>query len=145
MSREEASTDLLLIDAFSGDGIPVHLLTREAAQIYQQNVTTKGLILFHISNRYYDLRPVLKAMASDLKWHGAMNIPKSDDRPYNHPPQCVAMSRNVNTLRPLLDRGWVLFGSEDGLEKVAPWTDDYVNILAPLFLQFRTQYWNGAE
>ncbi len=51
--------DLLAIDAFSSDSIPVHLLTRECFDVYLQQVNQDGIILFHISNRFIDLRPVL--------------------------------------------------------------------------------------
>lgn len=57
--------DVLVIDAFSSDSIPLHLLTREALSLYQRKVTPGGVILFHISNRYVDLRPVLAALATD--------------------------------------------------------------------------------
>lgn len=57
--------DVLVIDAFSSDSIPVHLLTREAMALYRRKLVPNGVILFHISNRYLDLTPVLAALASD--------------------------------------------------------------------------------
>jgi hypothetical protein len=57
--------DVIVVDAFSSDSIPMHLLTREALALYQRKLTADGLILFHISNRYIDLRPVLAALAAD--------------------------------------------------------------------------------
>lgn len=57
--------DVLVIDAFSSDSIPLHLLTREALALYQRKLTANGVILFHISNRYVDLRPVVSALAAD--------------------------------------------------------------------------------
>jgi hypothetical protein len=51
--------DILVIDAFSGDSVPVHLLTTDAIREYKAHMKDKGLILFHISNRYLDLAPVL--------------------------------------------------------------------------------------
>jgi spermidine synthase len=55
--------DALVIDAFSSDSIPMHLLTREALTLYFSKLTTGGVVLFHISNRYLDLEPVVAALA----------------------------------------------------------------------------------
>jgi len=57
--------DLIVIDAFSSDAIPVHLVTREALATYRGALATGGFITFHISNRYFDLGPVLAALAED--------------------------------------------------------------------------------
>jgi hypothetical protein len=57
--------DVVVIDAFSSDSIPVHLLTREALALYRRKLSPDGVILFHISNRYLDLAPVLAALAED--------------------------------------------------------------------------------
>ena len=59
------SDDLIVIDAFSSDSIPLHLLTREALALYQRKLVPGGLVLFHISNRYLDLAPVVAALAAD--------------------------------------------------------------------------------
>ncbi|MBX3248046.1 MAG: fused MFS/spermidine synthase [Myxococcales bacterium] len=55
--------DLLVIDAFSGDAVPLHLLTLEALDVYRERVRPGGLVLYHVSNRYLDLRPPLRAAA----------------------------------------------------------------------------------
>jgi hypothetical protein len=57
--------DAIVIDAFSSDSIPVHLLTREALALYQRKLAADGVILFHVSNRYLDLVPVIAALAAD--------------------------------------------------------------------------------
>lgn len=61
----EASFDLLVLDAFSSDAIPVHLMTREAVSRYRSRLKPGGLIAFHISNRYLNLRPILAKLADD--------------------------------------------------------------------------------
>jgi len=64
MERQESQQfDALFVDAFSGDAIPAHLLTREALEIYRRHVKPDGLIAFHISNRYLDLVPVVAGLA----------------------------------------------------------------------------------
>jgi hypothetical protein len=57
---------VLVIDAFSGDSIPVHLLTREAVMLYRDRITPSGVIALHVSNRFLDLRPVVSQIAADL-------------------------------------------------------------------------------
>jgi hypothetical protein len=58
--------DLIVLDAFSSDAIPVHLLTKEAIEIYLRNIKDNGIIAFHISNRYFDLRRPLQRIAHEL-------------------------------------------------------------------------------
>ena len=55
--------DVLVLDAFSGDAIPVHLLTSEAMQIYSRHLKTSGVLAVHISNSYFDLEPVVSVLA----------------------------------------------------------------------------------
>ncbi len=64
MEREEPQRfDVLAIDAFSSDSIPVHLITLEALQVYERHMAEGGIIAFHVSNRYLDLKPVVDQMA----------------------------------------------------------------------------------
>jgi SAM-dependent methyltransferase len=73
MERQDLSDDekykIVVVDAFSSDAIPIHLITREALKMYLTKITPDGLICFHISNRYLDLKPVLAnlARAENLK------------------------------------------------------------------------------
>ncbi len=59
----DGAYDLIILDAYSSDAIPMHLLTREAIGLYMRKLSPSGLLLFHISNRYLDLEPVLGAVA----------------------------------------------------------------------------------
>jgi spermidine synthase len=58
--------DVLAIDAFSGDAIPVHLLTREAFALYAATLEADGVLAVHVSNRYLDLKPVVRGLAREL-------------------------------------------------------------------------------
>jgi hypothetical protein len=70
LEREEPQHfDLLVLDAFSGDAVPAHLLTEEAFEIYQRHLKPDGMIAVHISNRYLDLRPVLAGLAERFGYH----------------------------------------------------------------------------
>lgn len=60
-----ARYDLLIIDAFSSDSVPVHLITREALALYFAHLKPHGIVLFHVSNRYLDLTPVVARLAAD--------------------------------------------------------------------------------
>ena len=65
--RDTELFDVLVIDAFSGDSIPTHLLTREAFVLYLDHLSSNGLLAVHVSNRYLDLVPVVLAAAQSLK------------------------------------------------------------------------------
>lgn len=123
------SLDLLALDAFSSDAIPMHLMTREAFAAYARVLQPKGLLLVHISNRFLDLEPVVAALAADGGWHAA--------RLYYQPPkytaiasasQWIALSRDPATLASLEagDPQWAPLERRAGLEA---WTDDYSTIL----------------
>src|SRR3546814_4657455 len=66
--------DILVIDAFSSDAIPLHLLTREAVGIYARVLKPDGILLIHISNRFFDLEPVLAAEAKARGWSAALRM-----------------------------------------------------------------------
>ena len=99
--------DLILIDAFKGDGIPAHLLTQEAIEIYLSRLTEGGLLIFHVSNRYYELRPIIKAIARDINLHGATNssLVKDQLRPGQLDTLCVALTQTRESLKPLIEKG----------------------------------------
>ena len=67
---------MIILDAFTSDAIPIHLITREAVQLYLKKLHNKGLIVFHISNRFLELGPVVDNIASSL---GLMTRRWSDD------------------------------------------------------------------
>lgn len=69
LEREPAQGfDVLVVDAFSGDSIPVHLLTREAFAVYRRHLKPGGVVALHVSNFYLDLQPVVAALAADQGW-----------------------------------------------------------------------------
>ncbi len=125
-----AGFDVLAIDAFSGDSIPVHLITREAMRTYRRHVKERGVIAFHISNRYLDLSAVVRGLADEIGWHALRVI---------HDPGRGS---------PLYRSDWVLVSADPGFaerlkaggpaEEIAaradlrPWTDDYNNLFQVL-------------
>lgn len=123
--------DLLLVDAFAGDAIPTHLVTLEAVELDRSLVAEDGYLLFHISNRYYDLLPVLARIASELE------VPAAFERDLNNlavgqdPSVYFLFAPSSESIAPLEPLGWVRvtpeLASRSGL-----WTDDHVNTLAAL-------------
>lgn len=137
--------DIITIDAFTGDAIPIHLLTKEALEVYLSKLADDGIILFHISNRYYNLRPVIKSTSATLHLFGAMN-PIGDKKKlmrYQESANCVAIARNSVRLQSLIERGWKRFGNKDGLPGTKPWTDDHINIIKPLMEKTKDAFFNS--
>ena len=133
--------DALLVDAFSGDGIPTHLVTLEAIESYLGKLRPGGLLVFHISNRYYELRPVLRAASRSLGLHGLYRD-SSHDGPlaeYESPSIVYAIARERESLAPLALRGWLDPERRGEIPDVRPWTDDYVNLLVPLYARFASE------
>ncbi len=128
---EKDAYDLLILDAFSSDSVPVHLLTVEAAQLYERVLKDDGLLAFHISNRYLDLRPVLGSLAKHRGWE-AWELSHSNDT--NDPlilPSTFVLVSETNLVHELLD------GVHGATPLVQPasfriWTDDYSNPIAIL-------------
>ena len=71
----ESFYDMIILDAFSSDAIPIHLVTREAIRLYLAKLKPGGILVFHISNRYLDLKPVLGNLARDA---GLVALSNSD-------------------------------------------------------------------
>jgi hypothetical protein len=123
--------DLLAVDAFSSDSIPLHLLTREAFAVYGRRLTPDGLLMIHISNRFLDLKPVVAADAGDGHWQALERryVPTLDAaRRHETESQWIALSRNPQTLARLtaLHPGWKPIAPRPGF---APWTDDHASVL----------------
>lgn len=121
------SFDLLALDAFSSDAIPMHLLTREAFAGYARVLAPKGLLLVHISNRYLDLEPVVAAAARD-GWQAALLDDEAPiDQPWLDSSTWIAMSRDSAALTALTEApGWRTLHDRPGFPG---WSDDFASIL----------------
>jgi SAM-dependent methyltransferase len=127
--------DALLMDAFSGDGIPSHLLTLEAIRGYLAKLKPGGLLVFHVSNRYYELGPVLRAASRSLGLHGLYRDSSRGGElsAYELPSVVYVLAEERAALAPLAQRGWLDPEPRRDLPDARPWTDDYVNPLLPLY------------
>jgi SAM-dependent methyltransferase len=127
--------DLLAVDAFSSDAVPMHLLTREALAVYARALQPGGLLLVHISNRYLDLEPVLAAAEKEDGWSAmiATYSPGPEEAGHNLTTSIwVAMSRDPRVMDSLkLASGgdadlWRPLAARPGFPG---WSDDYASIL----------------
>ena len=118
--------DILVLDAFLGDSIPIHLLTREAFDLYFRRVKPSGMLAVHISNRYVDLLPLLEKTAADRGVHGLYILSGADAPKRIDPAHWVLLSRNAEAIRPFSPYGKSLPPPPPGF---AMWTDEYSNIL----------------
>ena len=138
--------DILALDAFSSDSIPLHLLTKEAFAIYRRALKPDGILMVHISNRYIDLNPVIAAEAKTSGWFAAL---RNDSPPVAmvndgaRASQWIALSPDAAKLAQLTGkvesrRGRYyrpdLWTKLDEPGKMRAWTDDYASVLPHLSL-----------
>jgi len=123
--------DLIVLDAFSSDAVPVHLLTREAVELYLSKLRRNGLLAFHISSNYLDLKPVIAGVARSL---GCATLVQ-EHRPSARQTELgadrsiwVLVSHDGSSLATLRsDRRWKPF---DESADTTVWTDQFSNILS---------------
>jgi spermidine synthase len=123
--------DYLLVDAFSSDTIPVHLLTREAVAMYLDRVAGNGLLVMHISNRFLDLAPVIEAAVAGMEGvHGVTITDLRNDPTYDSTSsRVVVISKSASALEDISGFSGV---EPFGKPAVAAWTDDFSNIVGAL-------------
>jgi hypothetical protein len=126
---ERQNFDVLVLDAFTGDAIPVHLLTREAIAVYLQHLAPGGILAVHISNRFLDLEPVVHRAAAEFGLHSAW-ISNEDDKPLVYESDWILLSPDSHSL----DSPELLERSEktESTRRVRLWTDDYSNLFQVL-------------
>ncbi|MDZ4849361.1 MAG: fused MFS/spermidine synthase [Pirellulaceae bacterium] len=127
MEREESrGFDVLAVDAFSGDSIPIHLLTDEAMKIYIRHLSPEGILAIHISNRYLDLEPICKALANAYGFEA--RVVESDDRSEDgaYTSTWVLLSKDVSLMNMLDDS--VLDARTLSVKQGILWTDAYSSL-----------------
>lgn len=118
--------DLLMMDAFSGDSIPVHLVTREAFLIYLRHIRDDGVIVIHISNKYLNLEPVLARLSEELRVPAYLVDSDEDDEGNCFGTTYVIFAKRLEILNNPLLANIGRFPVVNA--KVQVWTDDYSNI-----------------
>jgi hypothetical protein len=132
--------DVLVIDAFSGDAIPVHLLTREAMALYLRHLQPNGILAFHVSNNYLQLAPVVERLAQAFGYKSFMIATEASAEDLSAASQWVLVTRK---------RSFVQLLSLSPAAETVPippglpvWNDDYNNllqVLAPIFPEKATE------
>ena len=129
--RPAHAYDLVIIDAFASDAIPLHLLTREAVAMYAERLRPGGLVLFNVSNRYFELAAPIGGIAADLGLAAAerrdIDIPPIERERAKKESVRVAVGgpAEIAALRQR-QPGWEPIQLQPG---AAVWTDDYANLL----------------
>jgi hypothetical protein len=134
--------DLLMLDAFSSDAVPMHLITREALAVYLARLASGGVLMFNISNRHVNLRPVLADLAADagMQAYVQRNHPKGRDKQHSGS-SWVVMARTADDLAPVLasapeESPWKPLEAKPGRRV---WTDDFGNLITITYFWRRFQ------
>jgi hypothetical protein len=126
LQREPGPFDLIVLDAFTSDAIPTHLMTREALRMYFERLTDHGILAFNISSRYLRLGPVLAGLAEDAGLTGLIQSDDQADPPWKVISEWALLARRAEHLGKLADDSrWQPLPSQ-GRARV--WTDDYSHV-----------------
>ena len=118
---------LLIMDAFSSDSVPAHLLTTEAMNLYLDKLSTDGMLAFHISNRYLNLEPLLSGLSRRAGLVALIRRDEERNVVGRYPSVWVVMARNDSALDTIAtDDRWTRVQGD------MVWTDDFSNILSLL-------------
>lgn len=122
--------DVLVLDAFSSDSIPVHLLTREAFDIYRRHLRNDGVMAIHISNHHLDLEPVVRRLAQEFGWPAAKVISPANPVRAQNEAHWMLLSRNGN----FWQQSEIAAVTHSTLTEKAPksaplWSDQFSNLL----------------
>ena len=128
--------DLIIVDAYSSDAIPIHLATEEAMAIYKAKLAPQGAVVMHVSNRHLELASVVVGIAeeNDLRsW--VFNEDSGRDAEYIFTTNVVISAREEADVGKIAsDEKWVLTEAAEG-QRV--WTDDYSNVLGAVWRRLR--------
>jgi hypothetical protein len=135
--EKDGAYDLIIVDAYSSDAIPIHLATEEAMAIYKAKLAPQGAVVMHVSNRHLELASVVVGIAeeNDLKsW--VYNEDSGRDSEYIFTTNVVISAREEADVGKIAsDDKWVLTEATEG-QRV--WTDDYSNVLGAVWRRLRT-------
>jgi hypothetical protein len=134
----DGSYDLIVVDAFSSDAIPIHLLTREAMAIYLKKLAPHGIVAMHVSNRHLELASVVAGIAAANGAVTRVNDSAAIDEasnPYKYSGTVAAVARSDEDFGPLAeDSAWETQAPDPGQWV---WTDDYCNIVGAVIRRLR--------
>jgi hypothetical protein len=137
--ESNGSFDYLMVDAFSSDAIPIHLLTVEALRLYVSKLSARGILALHVSNQNLDLPPVLEANLAAL---GAVSGVYAEGERGSGAlaSQVILMARSADELQPAL--AWHRARPLDGAG-VRAWSDDYSDVLSAVWRRYKAKLENS--
>ncbi len=141
LAKRPEKFDLIVLDAFSSDTIPAHLLTTDAIKVYLDHLSPRGLMLMNLSNRYFNLAAEMSRNAEDLGLKYRIKFDAPDDIPYASASLWFTMARPGASMTPLDTVGWLTPTASADLR---PWTDDYTDLLS-VFQVFRKPVKNAGK
>jgi hypothetical protein len=151
------SFDLLVLDAFSSDTIPVHLLTVEAFELYNQHLKPDGVLAVHVTNRHFEIDPLIARLGAKFAMHPIVIGTSLFDPHFQYPADWVILSKNASDLDSLLLRVQDTQAKEGlkalGLTVSFPieeidtplWTDDYSDLFSVLKSSELSRLWSAPE
>jgi spermidine synthase len=129
LAARDETYDLIVLDAFSSDAIPAHLLTREALALYLGRLSNLGVIAFHISNRHLDLRPAVASLTAERGLATRVQLHRPSNQSEAKTSLWIVAARSADALGPLAgDPRWEQLTTRS--RRV--WSDDYSDILSVL-------------
>jgi hypothetical protein len=117
--------DVLTVDAFSGDSIPVHLITREAMKTYKRHISDGGIIAFHVTNRFLSLAPVVEKLALDQNMVAVLVHDEANDVPWSRTDWVLVAKSPTVLQQPAIVSATSKIAAIPGLRV---WTDDFNNL-----------------
>jgi spermidine synthase len=120
--------DVLAMDAFSSDSVPLHLLTREAYQLYLRHLKPNGVLIINISNRYLDLEPPVARAAAEMGWHALVVADDGEGESYYTASTFIVLSHSAEFFKHKFFAGYSNAVALNRPE-FRTWTDDYSNII----------------
>jgi hypothetical protein len=139
LARQEAASDIVIVDAFSSDSIPVHLLTREAFELYLRKTSRHGLIAVHISNNTMEFGGIVARIAADLglaTFVRRNTVIDADNANLMTASVVALLARDPADLGALADEGGKWKRLEPDMAS-RPWTDDYSTILTAIAAKWK--------
>jgi hypothetical protein len=125
----EAAYDLLFMDAFTSDAVPVHLMTREAVEMYKTKLAPGGIIIINIANRYLDFRSVLANLADSAGLQVLLGSADDKRRYGMFASAWILLARDRRDFGnlPEITQRWEEVKRD---KKLGVWTDDFSNLLS---------------
>jgi hypothetical protein len=136
----DGAYDIIIVDAFSSDAIPIHLLTREAMALYEKKISATGMVIMHLSNRHLELASVVAGVAEANRMVTRLNDDETDDTDddeYRFESTVAAVARKDADFGALAaSKHWEVKAADPD-QRV--WTDDYSNVVGAILRKLRAQ------